>query len=550
MPWRGPSYEGEFPSLGWALIDLWSDLFPSPRDSSEPLVLTDDQALTVVRWYGLHPTTGKFIFRRGCSRRSKGTGKSPIEAAKCISELALPVVFDGWDAAGEPVGRPWGTGGLPAPWVQIAALSEEQDENTYSPLYEFLVANDGELADELEIDAGLTRCLLRPAPGRIEPVSSRAGAREGQPVTYGVLDESGLMTRSNGGLGLARTMRRNATKIGGRTYETTNGFMPGEGSVAEATHKAVESGSVGILYDAVEAPTVVDGVEVNAQASDEILKKALAVPYRDAWWVDLDRIVADMRDADMPWSEAERFFLNWNRKGEGRAIDPTQWAELSDPAREVSDGERIGVGFDGSIRLDATVLVGCTVDRHRFLIAAWERPLDATADWRVPRLDVAEAVRDTFERYDVGLMLCDPAKWWSEIETWQLEWGDRVLALDTNSTRRFAPACDRFSTAIADQIGSHDGSEILTRHVLNMARKPLRVGDAADDERAKFVFVKADTGKIDAGIAATLAEEAVATMPEGTGVPDIAGDVDPARFAAELAAIEEDERAALVDLDA
>src|SRR5688572_16966093 len=119
MPWRGPEFDGEIPSLGWQLIEAWSDLFPSPRDESQPFVLTDEQALTVVRWYSVHPLTGQFVYRRGCSRRAKGSGKSPIEAAKCISELALPVRFDGWDARGEPVARPWGTDNDPAPWVQI-----------------------------------------------------------------------------------------------------------------------------------------------------------------------------------------------------------------------------------------------------------------------------------------------------------------------------------------------------------------------------------------------------------------------------------------------
>src|SRR6478609_9720403 len=130
MPWE-PREPGERPSLGWALIELWAELFPSPRNERERFVLTDDQAITVARWYEIHPVTGEFVHRRGYSRRSKGVGKSPIQAALCISELALPVMFDGWDAEGRPVARPWGTGRLPVPWVQIASLSLDQNENTY-----------------------------------------------------------------------------------------------------------------------------------------------------------------------------------------------------------------------------------------------------------------------------------------------------------------------------------------------------------------------------------------------------------------------------------
>lgn len=523
MPWRGPEYEGELPSLGWQLIEAWADLFPSPRDESEPFILTDEQALTIVGWYQIHPVTGDFVYRRGCSRRSKGSGKSPLEAAKCISELALPVRFDGWDSRGEPVARPWGTKNDPAPWIQIASLSEDQDENTYTPLYTFLTANDGKLADTLKVDAGLTRCFLRNTPGaKIEPVTSRAGSREGQPVTYATIDESGLMTKQNGGLRLVRAIRRNVGKMGGRSYETTNGFMPGEESVAEGTHKSVEAGTVGIFYDAVEAPTHIDGVEINEEAPDELLKRALRVAYGDAWWVDLDRIVADIRDPDMPWSDAERFFFNWNRKGEGKAVDPHRWAELARPDRIVADQELVAIGFDGSIYDDSTALIGCTQDRHLFEIKVWSRPPGAPKDWRVPRREVHETLFQAKERYRVGRVFCDPAKWYSEIEGWDEDFGNDpkgepiVVIFDTNQARRMAPACDRFSTGIAEGTLTNDGSSVLAAHVAAMGKKKVRVHDDDDDGRTKYVFIKSDTRKIDAGIAAVLADTAAATLVETT----------------------------------
>jgi hypothetical protein len=520
MPWRGPQFEGELPSLGWELIELWADLFPSPRDESAPFVLIDDQALTVVEWYTIDPLTGRFVYRRGCSRRAKGVGKSPIEAAKCISELALPVRFDGWNADGEPVARPWGLKGDPQPWIQIASLSEDQDENTYSPLYYFLTANDGAAADRLGIDAGLTRCLLRGRPAaKIEPVTSRAGSREGQPITYGCLDESGYMTVENGGVKLAKTIRRNATKMDGRTYETTNGFEPGINSVAEATHKAVEKGAPGIMYDAVEAPSHVDGVEVTPDAPDEILRRALTVAYGKAWWVDVDRVVLDIRDPDMPWEDAERFFFNWNRKGGGRAVDPKEWANLATPDRLVVDGERIALGFDGSISEDSTALVGCTEAGHLFLIKSWDRPLGSTG-WRVPRLDVHATIADCFERFRVGRMYCDPPKWDSEIEQWAALWNpltgdeDIVIIFDTNQARKMAPACDRFSTAITEKALSHSDADVLTRHTLALTKKKVRIKDDEDDGRTRYIFTKPMDGrKIDAGVAAILAFEAAATMP-------------------------------------
>jgi hypothetical protein len=123
VPWRGPDVDGELPSLGWELLEWWADVLPSPRDPEKPLIFTDEQARLLVAWYAVDPRSGRFVVRRGCSRRSKGWGKSPVEAAKAIAELAGPVRFDGWDARGEPVGRPWGTAGDPSAWVQIAAVS-------------------------------------------------------------------------------------------------------------------------------------------------------------------------------------------------------------------------------------------------------------------------------------------------------------------------------------------------------------------------------------------------------------------------------------------
>lgn len=513
MPWRGPEHENDFPSLGWSLLEWWSTYLANPRDETQPLVFTDEQALILVEWYALDPATGRFLHRRGASRRSKGRGKSPVEAAKAIAELAGDVLFDGWDDDGEPVGRPWGTKGAPPPWVQIAAVSEDQTENTYGAVYEFLTANDGRAADDLRIDAGLTRCYLRDRPGKLEPVTAAAGTREGQRVTYGVLDETHLWTPTNGGRRLARTIRRNVAKMGGRTYETTNAFVPGEESVAEGTHKSVADGAPGIYYDAVEAP------EVKPEDSDATLRAALAVAYGDAWWVDLDRIVAEIRDPDTVWEDAQRFYFNHNVDDRRKVVETRLWESLARPGVVVPAGTRIGLGFDGSLSDDCTALIGCAVldgVPHTFEIEVWQRPKNAPKTWRVPRREIRDRVAETFDYYDVGRMFCDPAKWQTEIEFWAEEYGEEVVVFfDTNQPTRMWRACDRFSTAVGEGAYTHDGSATLTAQVLAMFKRKVRVREPDDDGRTKFVFVKGpDRAKIDAGIGAVLALEAAATMPE------------------------------------
>jgi hypothetical protein len=512
MPWRGPSYDGEFATLGWELLEWWSTYLPAPNDPEAPFVLTDEQARLVLAWFQVHPTTGQFLYRRGCSRRAKGWGKSPWQAAIAIAEFAGPVRFDGWDAYGEPVGRPWGEKGDPSPWVQIAAVSEDQTENTYSAIYEFLSANDGKAADELGIDKGLTRCFLKGRPGKLEPVTAMAGTREGQRVTYAVMDETHLWTPRSGGLKLAKTLRRNAAKMSGRTYETTNSFVPGENSVAEGTHKAYEIGSPGIFYDGVEAPPV------RPEDSDSRLREALSVAYGDAKWVDLNRLVLEIRDPETQWEDSERFYFNHNVDDRLKAVETKRWMDLSRSEITVPAGSHVGLGFDGSLSDDCTALIGATlIDNkpHVFVIEVWQRPEGAPKNWRVPRRDIRDRVTEAMAYYDVGLMLCDPAKWQTEIEFWVEEHGEElVLFFDTNQPARMWKACDRFNTAIAEGAFTHDGSQILTDHVLAMYRRKVRIHDEDDDGRTKYVFVKGpDRLKIDAGIGAVLALEAAMTMP-------------------------------------
>jgi hypothetical protein len=481
------------------------------------LVFTPEQARSLIEWYAVDPDGGRrYIYRRGCSRRSKGWGKSPREAVKAIAGLAGDVVPDGFDADGEPVGKPWGDAGLANPWVQIAAVSEDQTDNTYSVIHELLTANDGKAADELGIDVGLTRCFLTSRPGKLEPVTAAAGSREGQPVTDAILDETHLWTPRNGGVKLAKTLRRNVAKMGGRSYETTNSFVPGEESVAEATHKSAMSGAAGIYYDAVEAPPVKE------TDPNEKLREALAVAYGDSWWIDLDRLLADIRDPDQPWEDSSRFFFNWNVDDRLKAVETRRWSELALPkitVDEVPAGSRIGLGFDGSISDDCTTLIGTVLidgQPHQFDIETWVRPDKAPRNWRIPRGEVQARVRESFAFWDVGLMLCDPAKWQTEIEGWAEEFGeDRVVFFDTNQTRRMSGACDRWLTALAEGAYSHDGTKVLTSQVLAMHKRKVRVSDEDDDGRTRFVFVKGpDRMKIDAGIGAVLSLEAFATMPE------------------------------------
>jgi hypothetical protein len=344
----------------------------------------------------------------------------------------------------------------------------------------------------------------------IEPVTASAGSREGQPITAAVLDETHLWLPSNGGRRLAAVLRRNLGKGAGRSLESTNAFLPGEHSVAEDTHRAYENGEPGLLYDALEAPWVEDLSDKRA------LRRALKIAYGDARWVDLTRVIAEIQDPATDSADARRFYLNQLVAGMHAAVDPRRWRDLESVV-EVPDGARVGLGFDGSIRLDATALIGCTEDGHLFPVRVWERPVNAGPDWRIPRLEVEQVVAETFDRYEVGRMLCDPPKWQTEIERWAELYGDEtVMFFDTNQPKRMSGACDRFSTALVEGSVTHSGDRVLTSHVLAMVRKKAYVkAEDETDGRTRYVFTKGEDGrKIDAGIGAVLALEAAMTMPE------------------------------------
>ena len=196
-------------------------------------MFTEEQATHVLRMYAVDDQ-GRRLYRRVHEEQAKGWGKSPLAAAIALMELSGPVCFGGWGDNGQPLGIPWGSPGLPVPWVQVAAVSEDQTANTHNALYALLMADHGRVAERLHIEPGITQARRTDLPGAyLERVTASAGSREGQPVTFAVLDEPQLWTPSNQGIRLAHTIMRNTAKMNGWGLFTGNAPILGEGSVAE-----------------------------------------------------------------------------------------------------------------------------------------------------------------------------------------------------------------------------------------------------------------------------------------------------------------------------
>jgi phage terminase large subunit-like protein len=457
MAWRDPEYEGEFPSLGWEILGWFRDYLPSPADEAKPLILTDEQATILIRWYGLDAETGVFVYRRGILEMAKGWGKSPFVGAIALAELAGPVRFAGWDARGDPVGAPWGTLRTDddhPPWVQIAAVSEDQTDNTYSALYELLTANDHKAAKELKIDDGRTRLFLRDRPGRLEPVTASAGSREGQRVTFAVLDETHLWLETNHGVKLSGTLRRNAGKMNGRTLETTNAPALGQRSVAERSSVDVLS-EPGILRYAKQPAK-----QPEQDWDDARMLDALGAAYGDAWWIDLGRLLKEIRDPATAWDDSLRFYFNIPVAAAEHWIKSGAWNDRARKKR-IPKGAEVVLGFSGTQNSTAAGLIGCTPEGHVFVVGAWESK-------QVAHGEVEGAVVKAMRRYQVTRLVCNPTGWEKDCEDWAETYGqDVVVQFSLRQHVKFIAACDKFYTAVAEGSLTHDGDPRLTRHLAN-----------------------------------------------------------------------------------
>ena len=217
-------------------------------------------------------------------------------------------------------------------------------------------------------------------------------------------------------------------------------------------------------------------------------------------------------------AENARYFHNIRWKGENRAVDPDKWDLLADPARIVSPGETIVVGFDGSDRgehADDTVLVGWALGEkpHLFLIQRWRRPPLEGRDYRVPRPEVRETVGKLREDFRVRRFACDPPGWREEIDSWDVEFGEDsgepvVVEFFTSRPSKMGPAIDRFLEAVDEGSFTHDGSDELREYALNAL---LTKAKGRTDQPA-LVKPTIDA-KIDGLIAAVLSYDEVAMLP-------------------------------------
>jgi len=511
---------GEFPTLGYAVADLIQSIcaIPDGERAGDPYLLTDEMLRFLLWFYRIDPDTTKdrgtgnwrlpFVYYRGAQLvRPQKWGKGPFSASITCAEAHPegPVLFDGWDANGEPVGKPW-----PTPIIQVTAASEDQADNVWGALLPMIQL--GALAADIT-DTGLTRINL-PSGGKIEPVSSSALSRLGQRITGAVQDQTESWTRSNRLRGLADTQRRGLAGMGGRFLSTANAWNPAEDSVAQYT---AEHEHDGVYHDDVD-PGV--GSVRNKAERRKMLKKV----YGDSWWVDLDRVSVEIeallhRDP----AQAERWFLNRKRASEDAAFSPDHVDLLADTATRPEPGELITIGVDGARFRDALGIVATGVQSGRqWCLGVWERPPNAGPRYEHPDDEVDGVMIEAFETWDPWRVYVDPQYIKHLLERWQGRWGEkRVLPWLTNRPRQMAYAVrnyeDAFGAAVRRREAGNlepddlslDGHPVFAQHLKNARRIPVNVMD--DEGRPMHVLGKESQDSklcVDCSPAAVLSWEA------------------------------------------
>lgn len=484
IPLGVPEFTLGFEVIGWARKYL---RHPNGPHAGRRWQFVESQVRFLLWWYAVDEG-GNWLFHHGVRRLAKGSGKSPFAAVLALAEFTAPVRVDDFDRR-----APGGVRGKPVdmPLVQIAATAESQTANTMR-MVRALASKGSPLVQAFGLDAGKTQYYKQPE-GTLEVITASATAAEGAESSCVIADETEHWKPSNGGPDLAATLEDNLTKSGNRMLETCNAWVPGIGSVAEASWDAWIAQEEGrtrgeskILYDARVAPPDTD------MSDPESLQAALEFVYEDCFWQKTRPIMERIWDPRSRPDDSKRKYLNWPTAAEDAWMTPQAWSVLADPAQVVADGEEIAAFFDGSKSRDATALIGCRIsDGHVFTIGVWEPDTAHDTESVVPVAEVDAAVERMFDRWQVLGFFSDVKEWEGFAKvTWPERYADRLLvsAVPTGKDPQpiawdmrghlfdFTQACELTETEILDRRFTHDGDSRTARHVGNARRRPNRYG--------------------------------------------------------------------------
>jgi hypothetical protein len=521
VPWSGPLFPGHVCSLGYELAD-WIMAYEchGPGDvQGEPIDLDDEWSAFLVEAYRLDPVTGRRVYDESVLSRPKGRAKSELAGFVGVAEAFAPARFDGWDAAGQPVGRP-----VRSPLLKCLATEESQAGNTFENIA--YIAGSWGPDTHPDVYGGVTgirqyqsaTALYLPHGGEIRACTSGSASKDGGKETWVCADETHLYVlrelKAMYGT-IARNLGSKRMDSQPWLMQTTTAYRPGEQSIAEDTLTRWRKGE---LSPAVHVDHREARGRIDLDDKPHTIAQLTEVFGPAAAWHDMERKYRDMRDPRVCEDDATavRYYLN-------RAIATADAWIATDVVdrqvrREVVDpGTAVALGFDGSLRDDATVLIGSRMsDGFLFPVGIWAKPSGPEGNWwEVPRTDVLASIREAFGRYDVTRLYADPHEWRSDIDSLAGELGEeRVIPWETRRDVQMAAALDRLRTDLMTGGVWHSGDPVVAEHF----------GNAYVRRKGGHRLVRKEhpdsPRKIDSVVAAALAYEARAdAIAAGWGQP-------------------------------
>jgi hypothetical protein len=526
-----PLDDEPWPTLGPQVCDFIEDraVFGPGSLMGQPAKLDDEKRAAIYRMYEVYPRDHEFAGRRRFKRAGlswrKGLAKTEFGAWVSYTELhpEAEVRFDGWDAHGNPVGRP-----VVFPYIPMMAVTEEQvSELAYGVL--LYIVQEGPDADLF--DAGLDRIIRldengKPG-GRAVPVANAPGSRDGALTTFQYFDEPHRLYLPNH-LKAYETMMANLEK---RVLEdpwalsTSTAGQPGQGSIEENTYKGAQE----IAKGDVEEPDLFYFHRDSSGNHDLSTMEGRIAAIKEATGPVGEYGTGQFRGIAKQWDRKgadkaylERVWLNRWRKSTSQAFDLEQWKRssrvrknripgLNRANQRIPKGAFVAGGFDGARFRDATALVITDIKTGlQELVGLWERPPD-TEDWEVPENEVTELLDQVMKDYEVWKVYCDPPHWTETVGAWSVKYPDQIEEWWTAQPKRMAYAIREYVEALdSGSIGhsdAHPNDDDFLRHIGNAGRKDLRMRD--DEDNPLWVMAKQEIEqKFDAAMAATLSGKA------------------------------------------
>jgi hypothetical protein len=500
-----PPLDLSFPSLGKQIADFIEErlVFGPGSLQGQPARLDDEKRGLLYRAYEVYPQGHRLAGRRRFQRVGwelrKGVAKTEGAAwvAGCELHPEAPVRCDGFDAYGQPVGRP-----VRSPYIPMMAVTEEQVEELAYGVLKYILEN---CVDSDLFDISKER-IVRLGPtgsneGEVVAVSNAPGSRDGARTTFQHFDEPHrlYMPRMRDA---HETMLQNMPKRPLEdpwTFYTSTAGQPGQNSIEEDVLAEAEAIAKGEIDD----PSLFffrrwAGPEHDDLSTVELRIKAVADatgPIGE-WGVgQFERVAKDYDRKGADQAYWERVWLNRWRKSGSQAFNMLKIPDLLTDG-PIADGAFVTGGFDGARYRDATALtITDIVTGRQMCLGCWERP-ENVDEWEVPEDEVTAVFDDMMNRFDVWRVYCDPPHWTETIDSWAGKHPDQVVLWYTARPRVMAYTYRAYAEGIdsgAVTFADNPHRETFIRHLGNAGRRELKL---VDDEGQPLAVMQKQDGRL------------------------------------------------------